>query len=173
MGTQLPPQKRGGAPSPIFDPFLFRHQNASWYGGRPHPRGLCVRWGLSPSPQKGAEPPTAHVCCGQTAAWIKMSIGTEVGLSPGDFVLDRDPAPPPQKGGGGPSPIFGPCPLWPNGCMDQDANWYRGRPQPRRLCARWGPSSTSPKGAEPLPNFRPMSIVAKRLHGSRCQLGRR
>ena len=26
-----------------------------------------------------------------------MSLGMEVGLSPGDFVLDRDPAPPPQK----------------------------------------------------------------------------
>ena len=23
-------------------------------------------------------------------------------------------------------PIFGPCLLWPNGCMDQDAVWYRG-----------------------------------------------
>ena len=25
-----------------------------------------------------------------------MSLGTELGLSPGDFVLDGDPAPPPQ-----------------------------------------------------------------------------
>ena len=30
----------------------------------------------------------------------------------------------------------------------------------------------SPKRAQPLPNFRPMSIVAKRLHGSRCHLVR-
>jgi len=29
----------------------------------------------------------------------------EVGLSPGEFVLDGDPAPP-QKGGGAPSPIL-------------------------------------------------------------------
>jgi len=36
------------------------------------------------------------------AAWIKMSLGMEVGLGPGDFVLDGDPAPPPQKGGGPP-----------------------------------------------------------------------
>jgi len=36
-------------------------------------------------PQKGAEPPkfSAHVYCGQTAGWIKMSLGTKVGLSPG------------------------------------------------------------------------------------------
>jgi len=42
------------------------------------------------------------VYCGQTAAWIKMPLGTEVGLSPGDFVLDGDPALPPQKRGGAP-----------------------------------------------------------------------
>ena len=42
------------------------------------------------------------------AAWIKMSLGVEVGLGPGDFVLDGDPAPPPQKGGGAPHfrPMF-------------------------------------------------------------------
>jgi len=31
-------------------------------------------------------------------------------------------------------PIFGPYLLRPNGCMDQDVSWYRGRPRPRRLC---------------------------------------
>ena len=49
-----------------------------------------------------------------------MPLGMEVGLSQGDFVLDNDPAPPLQKGGRAPSAIFGPCPLWPNGWMDQD-----------------------------------------------------
>jgi len=40
-----------------------------------------------------------------------------------------------------------------------------------RLCVRWGPSSTLPKrGQSPIPNFRPMSIVAKRLDGSRWHL---
>jgi len=57
------------------------------------------------------------------AAWIKMILGVEVGLGPGDFVLDGDPAPP-QKGGGAPSPIFGPCLLWPNSWRYQDATWY-------------------------------------------------
>jgi len=36
-----------------------------------------------------------------------MPLGTEVGLGPGDFVSDRDPALP-QKGGRSP-PIFRPC----------------------------------------------------------------
>jgi len=49
------------------------------------------------------------------AAWIKMPLGMEVGLGPGDFVLDGHTAPP-------------------------------------------------LKGGEPLPNFRPISIVAKRLY---------
>jgi len=60
-----------------------------------------------------------------------MPLGTEVGLGPGQIVLDEDPAPS-QKGGGAPSPIFGPCLLRPNGCMDQDATLYEGKPRPRR-----------------------------------------
>jgi len=32
------------------------------------------------------------------AAWIKMPLGMEVGLSPGDIVLDGDPAPLPKNG---------------------------------------------------------------------------
>ena len=40
---------------------------------------------------------SAHVYCGQTAGWIKMSLGAEVGLGPGDIVLDGAQLPPPQK----------------------------------------------------------------------------
>ena len=87
----------------------------------------------------------------------------------GDFVLDGDSAPPPPKGGG--PQIFGPCLLWPNGWVDQDGTWHGRRPQPRRLCLRWGPSAPPSKGGgAPLPNFRPISIVAKRLHASKCHL---
>jgi len=52
-----------------------------------------------------------------------MPLGTEVGLRPGDFVLDGDPASPFPKGGG-----------------------------------------------VPVPNFQPISIVAKQLDESRCHL---
>jgi len=38
------------------------------------------------------------VYCGQTVEWIKMSLGTEVDLGPGDIVLDADPASPQGKG---------------------------------------------------------------------------
>ena len=32
------------------------------------------------------------VYCGQTVGWIKIKLGTEVGLGPGHTVLDEDPA---------------------------------------------------------------------------------
>jgi len=133
----------------------------------------------APSQKEGRAPPqfSAHVYCGQTAAWIKISLGTEVGLGPDNIVLDGDPGTQLrhlQKGGTTPSPIFGPFILWPNGWMHQDATWYGGRPQPRGLCVFDGdPVPLPKKGAEPLPNFWPMSIAAKRLHGSRCHLVQR
>jgi len=39
---------------------------------------------------------------GQTAAWIKMPLGTEIHLGLDDIVLDGDAAPPPEKGDGAP-----------------------------------------------------------------------
>jgi len=118
----------------------------------------------APSPKRGQSPQfSAHAYCGQTAGWIKMPLGTdvnldmEVGLSPGDFVLDGDPAPLPKKGAE--PPIFGPCLLWPNGWMDRGATWYRGKPRPRRRCVRWDRSSHPSKGHNPH-SFQFMSIVA-------------
>jgi len=63
-----------------------------------------------PLPQKGRSPPIFRPrLLWQRAAWIKMPLGTDVGLGPRDIVLDGDPAPPPLKGHS--SPIFGQCPL--------------------------------------------------------------
>jgi len=56
----------------------------------------------------------------QNDGWIKMSLGMEVGLSPGDIVLDGDPA--------------------------------------------------THKRSTASPNFRPVSVVTKRLDGSTCHL---
>jgi len=71
------------------------------------------------------------------AGWIKMPHGMDVGFSPGDFLLDGDPAPPPQKG----------CRALPKFSTHvycgQAAGWTKmplamevGRPRPRRLCVR-------------------------------------
>ena len=74
-------------------------QDVTWYGARPQPSRLCVRWGPSLRPPKRAEPPPqfffTHSYYGQTA-------GMDVGLIPGDFMLDGDPVPSPQKGGAHP-----------------------------------------------------------------------
>ena len=107
------------------------------------------------SPKGGGAPfpkLLADVYCGQTAGWMKLLLGTEVGLSPGDFVLDGDPAPPPNRWADHPQ-IFGPCLLRPNGWMNEAGTWHGGRPQPRRLCVRWGPRSPSPTGGRSTPKF--------------------
>ena len=113
MGTQLPSPKKGTEP-PVLGPFLvwpndWMHQDMPLGMEVGLSPGNFVRWGPSPPSQKGvgAPPPRfflTHVCCGQTAACIKMPLGMEVALGTGDFVLDGDPAPPAQKGGG--APIF-------------------------------------------------------------------
>jgi len=55
-------------------------------------------------PKKGADPQfSAHVYCGQTAAWIKMTLGLEVVIGPCHIVLDGDPVPHPQKGAQSPN----------------------------------------------------------------------
>jgi len=96
-----------------------------------------------------------------------MPLGMQVGLETGNFMLGRETAPRPKKGSE--PPILGPCLLWPNGWMDQDETWYAGGSRSRPHCARWGPSSPPQKEGR-VPNFRSISIVAKRLDTSRCHL---
>ena len=124
-GPRSPSPKGGGFGPYVMRPNGWMDEAVTWHGGRPQPRRLCVRWGPScPSP-KGRRTPkfSAHVYCDQRAGWMKLVLGMEVGLSPGDFVLDGDPVPFPPK-----------------------------------------------KGRSPLPSFRPISIVVKRLDASRCHL---
>ena len=109
----------------------------------------------APLPKKGTEPPpkfSAHVHCGQTAGWIKIALGTKVGLGPGYIVLHWDPASLPKKGGRAPLPIVAKR-LDGIQWMHQDATWYGGRPQPRRVRVRWEPSPLPKRGAKPPPQF--------------------
>jgi len=153
-------------------------QDDIWYGGL-GPGNLV----LDGNPAHSSHTPefSAHVCCGQTAGWIRMPLRMEVGLGQGHIVLDGDPVPEkwgysaprpphcvrwrpgsptlphPQKGGGaqGPLQIFDPCLLWPNGRMDQDATRYGGKPWPRRHCVRWESLSPNGKGHSSTPYFGP------------------
>jgi len=95
------------------------------------------------------------VYCGQTVRWIK------IGLILGHIVLDGDPAP---KGAQHLVPFLT------HVSCGQSAGWIkmplgRYRPQHRRHCVRWEPSS--PQRGTAAPSFRPMSIVDKRMDGSR------
>ena len=123
-------------------------QDETWHASRPWPWPHCVRWGPgSPSP-KGAQPPfLARICCGQTAAWIKMPLCMEVGLGPGDCVRWGPRSPLPKKGWS--TPKFWPLFIVAKRLDDQDGTWHGGRPQPRRLCDRWGPSPSLKRGRAP------------------------
>jgi len=71
------------------------------------------------------------------AAWIKMSLGMEVGLSPGNFVVDGTKPPLPKKGRSTQFSAHIYCGQM-AAYMDQDITWYGGRPQPTRHCVRRG-----------------------------------
>jgi len=128
--------------------------------GRPWSSPHCARWGHSSPPQKGgrAGPQfSVHLYCGQTAAWIKMPLGTEVGLGLRDTVFDVDPATPRKKETPTP-PNFWPMSIVAKSLYDEDAAWYGSRPRPRPHCNRRGPSSRERGTAAP--SSQPMSIVA-------------
>jgi len=165
-GDQAPLPQRDRAPQ--FSAHNCCGQMARWIK-MPHGRevGLGLRdivldGDPAPPPLKVHSPQfSANVCCGQTAECTKMPLGMEVGLGPGDFVFDGDPGTP-EKRAYPSHPIFGPCLLWPNRWMDQDASWYADKPRPRRRCLRLICVAAPPNGGT-APSFRFMSIVAKRM----------
>jgi len=151
MGTQLLLPQRGTAPPPIFGSSVA----AKWlHGSRCH-----LAWSYA-SPKGGEAPKfSAHVYCGQTAGWMKLVLGVEAGLSPGDFVLDGTPLPL-LKRWADHSPNFRPMFIAAKRLDHNEADtWHKGRPQPRRLCVSWGPSPLLPKrGGASSPIFGPFLL---------------
>ena len=94
-----------------------------------------------------------------------MPLGTEVGIGPGHIVLDGDPAPLPKRGR---SPQF-----LAHVYCGQTAGWIKvalGMEvglNPGDFVLDENPALPPKRGEAPLPNFRPISIVAKRLDASR------
>jgi len=91
-----------------------------------------------------------------------MPLDMEVGLGPGDFVLDGEQTPRDQKRGTVPN-------FRPHMCCGQTAGWIKmpldtdvGLGQVA-LCRR-GTQIPSKKGRDTAPNFWPMSVVAKWLY---------
>ena len=97
--------------------------------------------------------------CGYTDGWIKMTLGTKVGVGPGDIELDGDPAPPKRAI----APQFSA-----HVRCGQMAGWIK---MPLGTEVGFGPGHivldgdpAPPKGAQPSTlSFRRMSIVAKWL----------
>ena len=103
------------------------------------------------------------VHCGQTVGRIKMKLGTQVGLGPGHIVLGGDPAPPPPKGAQ--PPKFSAHAY----CVKLVLGMEVGL-SPGDFVLDWDPVPFPKRGRNPLPNFRPISIVAKRLHASKYDM---
>ena len=97
-----------------------------------------------------------------------MSLGMELGVGPGDFLLDGDPASPTQKWGGDPKKsahaYCGQTAEWMMLVLGMEVGLSLGD-----FVLDGDPAPPSPKGAQ-TPNFRPISVAAKWLHGSRCHL---
>ena len=181
MGTQLPIHKKGTQPPPPpqKSAHVYCAKTAGWIK---MPLDMDVSLGSghivldvdpAPTPKMGAQHPSrkssAHVYRAQTASWIMMPFGTKVGLDRSDIVLRGDPAPPPQKGQ---SPQFSA-----HICFGQMYGWIKmphcrelglGQSAQATLCYMETQLPSSKRGRAP--NFRSMSIVAKRLHGSRWHL---
>ena len=116
--------------------------------------------GLNPLPRKGGRAPqfSAHVYCGQTAGWIKMALGMEVGLSPGHNFARWGPSSFSPKRGTDPQFLA-------HICCGQTARWIK---MPLGTKGGLSPGHIVLDGAQlpqkggTAPNFRPMFIVAKR-----------
>ena len=105
----------------------------------------------------------------QTVGEMKMKLGTEVGLGSGHIVLDGDPASPPNRAQPPNFLAHVRCgqvaglikmPLVREVGLSPSDNVLDGDPAPLPKRRR----------SPPPPNFRPMSVVTRRLDGSRCHL---
>ena len=115
-GKQLPSQQ-GQSPYPIFGPSIVAKRLHGMEVGLVLGHIVLDGDAAPPVPKRAQSPQfSAHVCCGQTAGWIKMPLGTKVGLRPGRIVLHGTQLP---LAKGAQPPIFGPCLLWPNGRLSQ------------------------------------------------------
>jgi len=95
------------------------------------------------------------VYCGQTVGWIKMKLGTEVGLGPYHIVSDGDQAPPKRHNPQVSVHVY----------CGQTAGWIK-MPLGTEVGLRPGDivldrDPAPPKKGHSTPTFRRMSIVAK------------
>jgi len=89
------------------------HQATTWYGGRPQPRRLCVRWGASFPPLKGHSPNLCPICPLWPNDWMDEDATWYGSRSrPRPHCVRRGPSSVRKKHSSHPH-LFGPCLLWP------------------------------------------------------------
>jgi len=140
-------------------------QDETWHAGRPRPWPHYVRWRPSSLSPKGAQPSpqfSAHICFGHTGSRCHLTSAQVT-------VLDGDPAPPTQKGGGAPK-------FSTHVYSGQTAGWMKlvlGMEvglSPGDCVLDADPVPFTQKGAEPFPQFSAHFYCGKRLHASKCHL---
>ena len=121
---------------------------------------LDIRLDEDPAPlrlprKEGGAPSqfSAHVYCGQTAGWIKMALGMQVGLGPGHIVLDGDTAPPPTKERSPTVYLFWPMAAWIKMPLGREVGLG-----PSDIVLDGDPAPPPPKGHSPLPIFGPYTL---------------
>jgi len=151
----------------------YMDQDATWHGCMPRPRPRCAIDGdPAHSPQKRAQPPPNFrpMCCGQTAGWINMPIGTMVGNGPGNIVhVDADPARPTR----GTVPKFRPMSVVAKRLDESRCHLVRRKASAQAALCYMG--TQPPPKRDTAPNFRTMSILWPNGHPSQLPLiqGRR
>jgi len=162
-GDPTSPPPKGHSP-PIFGPYMLRpngcmDQDVTWYGARPRPRRLCLRWGpRSPSPKGGGRRRSPQIfgpCLLRPNGWMDEA-GTWRGRRPQPrrLFVRWGPSPFPQKGAE-PPPQFSAhfyC-AQTAGCIKMSLGIKVGL-SPGEF-VRWGPiPPPQGGGAEYLPNFK-------------------
>jgi len=134
-GVEAPSPKKGQSPLP-FSAHFYCGKTAGWIK-----MPLGTKIGLSPGDSVLDGDPAPSQIFGPFLLWPNSWMHQdatwygEASISPGDFAAYATLCSmwtqlPPEKRHTHPHSIFGPCLLWPNGWMDEDAAWYGSRPRP-------------------------------------------
>ena len=141
------------------------------YGGRPRPRRHCVRWGPSCPHEKRYNSPPPHFSAhcmlghGRPSQKLLSSRFCPVGATCCNDHGEMSPFPKRVQ-----PPIFSQCSLWPTAGWTKMPLGMEEGLGPGDFVLDGDPAPLPKKGRSSLPNFRPISIVAKRLDASRCHL---
>jgi len=133
--------------------------------GRPCPGDFVFDGDPAPPEKRHSPQFSVDVYCGQTFGRMKLPLGTEVNIGPGDVVLDGVAASPPKRVTA--PPVVGSCLLSPNGWMDKTPLGTEVDLGPGHIVLDKDPTPRGKGHSSPL-SFWSMSTVATVAHLSYC-----